>query len=85
MKVLIEDNLYIEGDERGIEIRKYTGKFDEKTEKEIFKNYGYFQNVSGAVKKILRMKMAESKATTLSELLEDVQRIEKFIEDKITV
>lgn len=85
MKVQIEDNLYIEGDERNIEVRRYTGKFDEKTEKELFKNYGYFTSVEGAVKKIIRMKLADSKATTLSELLVDLKRIEKEIENLIKI
>ncbi|MDF2649631.1 MAG: hypothetical protein K0Q73_5436 [Paenibacillus sp.] len=89
MKVQIEDNLYIESDALQFIVKEYTGKVskDEKSgkETELYNILGYYTNVKSCVKHILTMKIKESTATTLAELLEDVKRIEMWIESKMTI
>jgi hypothetical protein len=89
MKVQIENNLYIESDSLQYIIKEYTGKVstDEKTgkETELYNTLGYYTNVKSCVKHILNMKIKESTASTLSELLEDVKRIESYIESKVAI
>lgn len=46
---------------------------------------GYYPSIASAVKAIVRMKVMESTCTTLSELLQDVLRIEAYIHERITV
>lgn len=82
MKVQIEGNLYIEGDDRNIEVRKYAGRKDKKTDKELYTTHGYFKSVEQALDKVIKMKLAESQATTLKELSEDMKATRKWLEDK---
>jgi len=84
MKVHIEGNLYLESDELSFIIREYTGKTD-KQGKKLCKTHGYFNSIQAAVKHIVKMKVKESTANTLSELIQDVERIEQWIESKLSV
>jgi hypothetical protein len=87
MKVQIEENLYIESDANGYQVKKYNGtRIDKNTNREMdvtetLANYG---SVKGCAKFIaLNLKVKESTATTLHELIADVARIEQYVEDKI--
>ena len=82
MKVQIEDNLYIEGDHQNIEVRKY--KKNKKTGKDEHTTYGYFTTVEQAVEKVFRMKLAESQATNLKELSEDIKSIRQWLKEKLS-
>jgi len=88
MKVQIEDNLYIESDTYGYQVKLYTGtRFDEKLQKDvdITTTLGNYNTVKGCAKHILNMKIKESTAVTLPELLQAVERIEAYIDSKISV
>jgi hypothetical protein len=87
MKVQVEENLYIESDANGYQVKKYNGtRFDTKANRDIdvtetLANDG---SVKGCAKFIaLNLKVKESTATTLHELIKDVARIEQYVEDKI--
>jgi flagellar biosynthesis chaperone FliJ len=84
MKVQIENNLFLESDERNFILREYTGKTDDKG-KELSKTHGYYGTVQQALKGLTRMKIKQSTALTLSELIVDVNRIDEYISSKITV
>lgn len=79
MKVQIEGNFYIESDSMQFIIREYTGNLDKHGEP-TFKTIGYFPSVKDCLNRFLRLKVSQSTATTLTELVEDVRRIEQYIE-----
>ncbi|OPH61837.1 hypothetical protein BC351_00935 [Paenibacillus ferrarius] len=87
MKVEIEPNLFIESDTHGYQVVKYTGyRFDKKLNRDVetYNVLANFQTVKGCAKWIsLSLKVKESTAATLKELVQDVKRIEKYIENKI--
>ncbi|NRF91488.1 hypothetical protein HQN89_10700 [Paenibacillus frigoriresistens] len=91
MKVFIEDiivkgkvtgKMFIESDSMQYTITVYNGKVSDKGV-EAYTNKGYYATLEQAVKQIMRMKISESTATTLSELIQDIKRIERWIESKI--
>jgi hypothetical protein len=84
MKVQIEGNLYLESDERQFILKEYTGKQD-KDGKETFKIHGYYGSIHQALKGYTTMKIKQSTAVTLSELVLDVNRIETHIKSKISI
>jgi hypothetical protein len=82
MKVHIEGSLYLESDPYNFILREYTTKKDgQGAGKTIV--HGYFSNVQAALKKVVKMKIKESTAKTLQELVEDVRRIEEYIHSRI--
>ena len=88
MKVQIENNLYIESDERQFILKEYTGKqsFDKDGKAtDLYKTHGYFPDVAGALNKVVKMKIMDSTARTLSELVTAIQEIRKDIESKVTI
>lgn len=89
MKAKIEENLFLESDGLGFSIKKYSGKvnIDTKTgkETEVSTTEGYFSSVQGAVRHLLKMKVMESTAKDLKELLESVEGIDQYIKDKVAV
>jgi hypothetical protein len=84
MKVHIEGNIYIESDSLQFIIKEYTGK---KTTggADRFIAHGYFATLAQAIKHIVKMKIKESTAQTLSELVQDLKRIEEYIYSTINV
>lgn len=84
MKVKVEENLYIESDDLQFVIRKYNGKED-KNGRPVYTNLGYFTNLSAAIQKLVKIKIKESEATTLRELLIDLRRIERDINEMIKI
>jgi hypothetical protein len=80
MKVQVEDKLYIESDERQFILKQYTGKFD-KNGSELFKPLGYFGTVNQALKHLVKLNIMKSNVKTIGELIEEVERIEKKIDE----
>lgn len=92
MKVFIDNiiidgqdkgELYIDSDERNYMVNVYNGKTD-KQGKAVFTNKGYYTTLASAAKEIVKMEIHRSTASTLHELIRDVERIERYIESKIT-
>lgn len=83
MKVCIEDNLYIESDGMQFILKEYNGKKD-KLGNDLFKTHGYFPTVASALNHVVKMKVMNSDASTLSELLTEVKGIREYIESKVT-
>lgn len=79
--------LYIESDTLGYQVKTITGmRIDDKgKESEISTTHGHFCNISGCINHLVRMKLHESTATTLSELLQEVKDIREYIESKVAV
>lgn len=82
MKIHIEDKLYLESDGTQYILKLYSGKKNEKGE-ETYKSLGYFGKLQHAIKHIVRLKIKESQATTLKELMQDIKKIDDWIEEKI--
>ena len=82
MKVHIENDLYLESDGLQFIVKEYTGKQDH-LGRDLYKVHGYFPSVQSAVKHLIKMKVMESTAQTLSELCQDILRIEEYIQSKI--
>lgn len=89
MKVHIEGNLYLESDGMQFIIKEYTGKTYKNNETgketEAYNTIGYYATVQQACKKLIKMKIMESTATDLKALLESVDGIERFIEERVAV
>lgn len=89
MKVQIENNLYLESDGMQFIIKEYTGKVyeDKKSGKqtESYNTIGYYSNVQSACRDLVKRKVMESTATDLKSLLESVEGIKQYIEDRIAV
>lgn len=88
MKIHIENNLYIESDSMQFIIKEYTGKQtvgEGGKVTESYKTHGYYSDVQSCLNRIVKMKVMESTATTLSELLEEVKGIRQYIESKVTI
>lgn len=83
MKGQIEDNLYLESDGMQFIIKEYTGKQDN-LDRDLYKVHGYFSGVDHAIKHLIKMKVMQSTAHTLSELVQDISRIGKYIESKLS-
>ncbi|ANY69737.1 hypothetical protein BBD42_27025 [Paenibacillus sp. BIHB 4019] len=82
MKVQIEGNLYIEHDGRQFIIKQYTGKLDSKGS-EAYAAIGYYTKLEFAIKRLVQLKISESTAATLRELLTEVESIGEYIRSKI--
>lgn len=82
MKIQIEDKLYLESDDRQFVLKEYNGKFDDKGN-EGYKPLGYFGKVEQALKYVVKLNVMKSDATSIKELIEDVERIETKIESLI--
>ncbi|AGN33765.1 hypothetical protein PANG_00046 [Paenibacillus phage PG1] len=68
MKVCIENNLYLESDERQFVLKEYTGKQSVGKNGEVtdlFKTIGYYTDIRAAINKLVQMKIMESNAQTL--------------------
>jgi hypothetical protein len=85
MKIKVEDKLFIESDGMQFILKKYSGAVDKKTGAEIFKPLGYFSTLQQSIKFLIRKKVMESDASTVKELLSDLERIEKEVESLIKI
>lgn len=85
-RIHIENDIYIQNDELGSTIVKRSiAQSGKAVGNEVFTALGYYSNITSAVKGLIKMKIAESSATTLGEMIEDIRRIEAYIEQKIAV
>ncbi|WP_019123794.1 hypothetical protein [Brevibacillus massiliensis] len=84
MKVQIEENLFLESDGLQFIVKEYTGKKDT-LGRDLYKVHGYFPTVTSSLNHLVKMKVMQSTAQTLSELVQDIQRIEQYIESKLSV
>ncbi|ANY71679.1 hypothetical protein BBD41_03265 [Paenibacillus ihbetae] len=88
MKVCIENNLYLESDGQQFIIKEYTGKqsvSEGGKTTDIYKTIGYFPTIRSALNKLVKMKVMDSTAQTLGQLLQEVEGIRQYIESKVTV
>jgi hypothetical protein len=81
VKVKIEDNLYIEGDGRQYTLKQYTGNIS-RDGREEYVIHGYFGTIESAVKRVVKLKISESTATNLTELVDEIKRIHRYVESK---
>ena len=84
MKIQVEDKLFIESDGMQFILKRYSGKFD-KNENETYKVLGYFGTLQQTIKFIIKTKVMESEATTVQQLLTDLERIEKEVSELIKI
>lgn len=84
MKVHITGKTYLESDNNQFILKRYSGKLGKNGE-EIHTVLGYFSTIPQAIKKIYHLKVSDSTAKNLKELLEDHKRIVKEIEDMFKV
>ncbi len=89
MNVHVHENFYITSDAQNIMLEEVTGKTTvinrgKENEKEIpvTKNHGYFGTVEQALKKFVRLKINDSPAKDIRELIEEVQRLNDLIREK---
>lgn len=82
MKVQIEGNLFIEHDGRQFIIKQYSGKSD-KRGYELSNVIGYYSNLHFALERIVQMKISESTAKTIRELVGEVASIREYIRGKV--
>jgi hypothetical protein len=89
MKVHIEGKIYLESDTMQFILKEYTGaiSIDKKTgkETEVCNNIGYFTTIQSALLRLLKMKLADSTATNLVEMIADIKRIEEGIKAKFEI
>ena len=86
MKIKLDGNVYLESDDQQFLLKEYTGKtYTNKKGEEVetYRNLGYYGTIQQAIKGIVRKKLLESDATTLQEIKSDVNKLEKYIEQKI--
>lgn len=83
MKIQVEDSLFIESDGMQFILKKYSGSQD-KNGNDVYKALGYFGKLEAAMDKIIKLKLMESNATTLKDLIQDLRRIEREVKTLIT-
>lgn len=75
MRVHVQGNIYLEADEFQFCLKQYTGAVDKRSGREKAKTIGYYTSLSGVIKKLIRLNMAHSEATTLLEMKQELERI----------
>lgn len=85
-RIHIENDIYIQNDKEGSTIvRRSVAQSGKSKGTEVYAPLGYYINIQSAVKALIKMKIADSSATTLGEMIEDIKRIEVYIEQKLAV
>jgi hypothetical protein len=84
MKVTVEGNLFIESDAYNFILKEQTVKKDGSGEGKTIV-HGYFSNIEQAMKRVLKMKIKQSTATTLQELVRDIRRIEEYFHSQLDI
>lgn len=88
MKVQIQDNYYLESDSMQFMIKEYSSKVVEDKESggekviESVKNHGYFPDIKAALNKFLKLKIMNSTAQDLKELIAEIRAIREFLENQ---
>lgn len=82
MNIKIDKEYKLTSDSRSVMLVKtWIGQEGKSKGKEQESNVGYYASVQGALKDYLRIQTNLSNATTIKELLADVKKIEKTIEE----
>jgi hypothetical protein len=84
MKVQVEGNIYLESDEHQFIIKEYTGKID-KNGNDLYTTHAYVTSLESAFKFLVKLKVKQSTASNLNELIIDLKRIEQFIRDQLSI
>lgn len=87
MKVQIEENLFIESNPYGFEVKRYGTRYDEKAEEEVdvVLDTKHFQTIQGCCRYIALLKVKDMPADTLRDLVQAVERLAAAIEEKVAV
>ena len=80
MKVSITKQLFLENDEYQFILKRYTGKVD-KENNPMSTTLGYFKNLESVATKVYMLKIKESTAATMQELVDDHKQIIKDIRE----
>lgn len=78
MKVHIDGGLYLESDAMQYILKDYTGRTD-KEGRDVYNVLGYFGSIEGAIQKLVDLKIRESKADNLGQLLLDLNEVRSYI------
>lgn len=84
MRIHVEGNIYITSDKHNFIVEEETTKQDGSGKGKTIV-HGYFSDLRSAIKHLVKMKLRQSTATTLQELVRDVQRIEEYIHSQLSV
>jgi hypothetical protein len=88
MKVTVDEDLIIESNTYGYQVKKFMGMAKDSRsgeERENWVTLAEYGSIKGCCNFILNLKIKESPAETIQELLQDVARIEEYIREKVTV
>lgn len=88
MKIHIENNLYIESDERQYILKQYGKPYTDKKTGELVTpstNIGYYMTVQQALRGVVQMKVKECTATDLKGLIQHVQSVEEWVKEKVAI
>lgn len=82
LKVHVEDKLYIEHDGNQYVLKEYTGRWylhnegkENEEERESYRVIGYYGTVKNALTKVLELKISQSTATNLLELILEITEL----------
>lgn len=78
--------MYLESDSFQFIVKEYTGKtyIDAKgKEVEHYNTHGYFPSIESALRHVVKMKLKESTAMNLQELITDLRRIEEWLHEQL--
>lgn len=87
-EVEVEKHIFLESDQYQFILKKYNGRVTvskDGKESDQYETLGYFTSITHAMKFIMKMKLKASTAEDLNQLLYEIHRIEKFIEEKLTI
>ena len=76
----IEKDWYLDMDNYQFILNKYSGKFDAKGN-ETYTSLGFFSSIEGVAEKVYRLKIKETTAKNIQELVDDHKRIIKEIRE----
>lgn len=83
MNIKIDDNYKLTSDERNVILTKVSiGQSGKSKDKEVETNIGYYGTVRAALKDYKRITKNTSNATTIDELMQAIEKIDKKI-DKV--
>lgn len=85
MRIHVEGDIFITGDSMGYSLAKRSISNSGKTKgQEIFIGFSHHPSVQSCAKKLLKMKITDSTAKNLKELIADVGKIEAELMSKIS-
>lgn len=89
MRIHVERKLYIVSDTNQYILREYTGRFvkkkDSDEEEEVYKVHGYYTSIEQALRKVMQLKIHESTAETLGDLLQEVKGYKEYLSSLVNV